>query len=104
MPIYEYQCEDCGHQLEIIQKISDSPLVDCPACGNSSLKKRVSAAAFHLKGAGWYVTDFKEKPKSKETTDKDSKKETDTGKSETKKQEPASTGTDNKTASSSSTE
>ena len=104
MPIYEYQCEDCGHQLEVIQKISDPALVDCPVCGKSSLKKRVSAAAFHLKGTGWYATDFKDKPKSKEPVEKESKKETDTSKAETKKQAPASTGTDKKTASTSSTE
>jgi len=59
MPIYEYQCQDCGESLEILQKISDAPATDCPACGQSSLKKKVSAAAFRLKGGGWYETDFK---------------------------------------------
>ena len=59
MPIYEYQCQDCGKELEVLQKISDAPLVDCPACGASALKKKVSAAAFRLKGGGWYETDFK---------------------------------------------
>ena len=59
MPIYEYQCQDCGKQLEALQKISDAPLVDCPECGASALKKKVSAAAFRLKGGGWYETDFK---------------------------------------------
>ena len=63
MPIYEYKCEDCEHQMEAIQKISDDPLKECPACGNPSLKKLVSAAAFRLKGTGWYETDFKSKPK-----------------------------------------
>ena len=59
MPIYEYQCQDCGKELEALQKISDAPLVDCPDCGASALKKKVSAAAFRLKGGGWYETDFK---------------------------------------------
>ena len=59
MPIYEYQCRSCKHQLESIQKISDEPLVDCPACGESALKKLMSAPAFRLKGGGWYETDFK---------------------------------------------
>lgn len=59
MPIYEYQCESCGHRLEKIQKMADDPLKDCPACDTPSLKKLVSAAAFRLKGGGWYETDFK---------------------------------------------
>ena len=59
MPIYEYQCLACGKELEALQKISDVPLEDCPACGAASLKKKVSAAAFRLKGGGWYETDFK---------------------------------------------
>ncbi|HEY6130759.1 MAG TPA: zinc ribbon domain-containing protein [Halioglobus sp.] len=59
MPIYEYQCQACHEQLEILQKISDQPLLDCPKCGEPALKKMVSAAAFRLKGGGWYETDFK---------------------------------------------
>ena len=59
MPIYEYQCGSCGHSLEALQKISDGPLLDCPACGSPSLQKLVSAASFRLKGGGWYETDFK---------------------------------------------
>ena len=59
MPIYEYQCQACGKEHEALQKISDAPLEDCPACGASALKKMVSAAAFRLKGGGWYETDFK---------------------------------------------
>ena len=59
MPIYEYRCGACGHQLEALQKLSDSPLTDCPACGQSRLSKLVSAAGFQLKGSGWYATDFK---------------------------------------------
>lgn len=59
MPIYEYQCQACQHQIEALQKISDTPLLDCPQCGEPCLKKKVSAAAFRLKGSGWYETDFK---------------------------------------------
>ncbi len=59
MPIYEYQCQSCGKELEALQKISDAPLEDCPACGAASLQKKVSAVAFRLKGGGWYETDFK---------------------------------------------
>ncbi len=59
MPIYEYQCGACGHRFETLQKVSDSPLMECPDCGQKALKKLVSAAAFRLKGGGWYETDFK---------------------------------------------
>lgn len=59
MPIYEYRCDDCGHDLEKLQRMSDEPLRDCPACGKSTLRRLVSAAGFRLKGAGWYETDFK---------------------------------------------
>ncbi|NLS56052.1 FmdB family zinc ribbon protein [Hafnia alvei] len=61
MPIYEYACSECNHQLEKLQKMADAPLVDCPECGRPTLKKRVSAAGFQLKGTGWYATDFKPK-------------------------------------------
>lgn len=60
MPIYEYQCRQCGHRLEILQKISDPPPADCPECRRPALKKLVSAASFRLKGGGWYETDFKQ--------------------------------------------
>lgn len=59
MPIYDYQCVDCQHSLEAIQKLADAPLVDCPECGKPALRKKVSAPAFRLKGGGWYETDFK---------------------------------------------
>lgn len=61
MPIYEYRCESCGHELEVLQKISDAPMRECPACHASALKKKVSAAGFQLKGSGWYVTDFRDR-------------------------------------------
>ena len=68
MPIYEYRCTSCGHEKELLQKLSDRPLTECPACGKSTLAKLVSAAGFHLKGSGWYATDFKggSKPKPKD--------------------------------------
>lgn len=59
MPIYEYECQACGHKKEVLQKISDAPLTKCPKCGKPELKKLISAAGFRLKGAGWYETDFK---------------------------------------------
>lgn len=59
MPIYEYQCEACSKEMEVLQKISDAPLAVCPECGEASLRKKISAAAFRLKGSGWYETDFK---------------------------------------------
>jgi len=59
MPIYEYVCSDCGHDFEKLQKMSDAPLVDCPACEKQSLKKKISAPGFRLSGSGWYETDFK---------------------------------------------
>ncbi len=63
MPIYEYLCDDCDHRLEVMQKISEEKLKECPECGEESLRKLVSAASFRLKGTGWYETDFKDKPK-----------------------------------------
>ncbi len=59
MPIYEYQCQSCGHEYEALQKLSDAPLKDCPACNKPDLSKKISAAGFRLKGGGWYETDFK---------------------------------------------
>ena len=61
MPIYEYRCSSCGYEHEALQKITADPLVNCPKCESPSLVKMVSAAGFQLKGAGWYVTDFKDK-------------------------------------------
>lgn len=59
MPIYAYACVRCDHELDALQKISDAPLVDCPACGEPQLRKLLSAPRFRLKGTGWYETDFK---------------------------------------------
>jgi putative FmdB family regulatory protein len=66
MPFYEYECQACKYYTEVMQKISDKPLVKCPSCGKRALKKLVSAPVFRLKGAGWYETDFK--------TDKENKR------------------------------
>lgn len=68
MPIYEYQCHDCGEITEILQKFSDKPLNQCPACGGK-VSKIISNCTFQLKGSGWYVTEYKNKEKS---TDKES--------------------------------
>lgn len=69
MPIYEYRCEGCGHELEKMQKVSDPPLTECPACGRPTLKKVISPVGFRLKGSGWYETDFKKGDKKKNLHD-----------------------------------
>jgi putative FmdB family regulatory protein len=60
MPIYAYKCESCGHSKDVLQKMSDAPLTDCPQCGAATFKKQLTAAGFQLKGSGWYVTDFRD--------------------------------------------
>jgi len=79
MPIYAYRCEACGHALDALQKISDPPLTECPECGAAALKKQLTAAAFRLKGGGWYETDFKKDGKKNlhETGDKAKEKSAD---------------------------
>ena len=59
MPIYAYKCGACGHAKDVLQKLSDAPLTECPACGASAFSKQVTAAGFQLKGSGWYATDFR---------------------------------------------
>jgi len=59
MPIYAYRCAACGHAKDVLQKLSDAPLTECPACGAARFEKQVTAAGFQLKGSGWYVTDFR---------------------------------------------
>jgi putative FmdB family regulatory protein len=59
MPIYAYKCESCGHAFDVLQKMSDAVLTDCPSCHAAALQKQVTAAGFQLKGSGWYVTDFR---------------------------------------------
>jgi putative FmdB family regulatory protein len=121
MPIYEYRCEVCGHTLEALQKISEEPLKQCPACSESALKRLISAPSFRLKGSGWYETDFKsgkdkkrnlaetagggaaEKPageksadgeKAKSTDDKTSNKSDDKPKAATDKKPAKGTGSE----------
>ncbi|MBL4682891.1 MAG: zinc ribbon domain-containing protein [Pseudomonadales bacterium] len=92
MPIYEYQCQSCGHEMEKIQKMSDDRLKDCPACEKPALKKLVSAAAFRLKGDGWYETDFKTGSKKNALHRADSSSDGSSGKekSDTKKSDSSS--------------
>jgi putative FmdB family regulatory protein len=59
MPIYGYECTECEHSFDVLQKMSDPKLLDCPECGESTLRKQLSAPKFRLKGKGWYETDFK---------------------------------------------
>ena len=59
MPIYAYKCESCGFAKDVLQKISDAPLEQCPSCSQPTFKKQLTAAGFQLKGSGWYATDFK---------------------------------------------
>lgn len=59
MPIYAYRCESCGFEKDVLQKMSDAPLTQCPQCMNDTFRKQVTAAGFQLKGSGWYVTDFR---------------------------------------------
>lgn len=59
MPIYAYRCESCGFEKDVLQKISDAPLTQCPSCHADAFRKQVTAAGFQLKGSGWYVTDFR---------------------------------------------
>ena len=104
MPIYEYECRGCGELHEFIQKFSDGPKRKCPSCGKLRLKKLISAAAFHLKGEGWYVTDFRDKGKSKDKGKSDSAESPgDSKSSETKSTDSKSTdsksGSESKTAS-----
>lgn len=59
MPIYAYRCQECGFAKDVLQKVSDAPLTECPSCGKPEFKKQLTAAGFQLKGTGWYVTDFR---------------------------------------------
>ena len=83
MPLYEYQCESCGHRFELIQKFSDPPAETCPACGKGPVQKLVSSPAFQFKGTGWYVTDYARKSDGgSESKDKAPKADADSSKSE----------------------
>ena len=73
MPIYDYKCSDCEHEIEVIQRISDKPRVTCPKCNKKTLKKLISAPSFRLKGGGWYETDFKTGKKKNISSNESSK-------------------------------
>ena len=87
MPIYDYKCSECEHQIELIQKISDDPKTVCPKCNKKSLNKLISAPSFRLKGSGWYETDFKTGKKKNISSNESSKsdKSTETSKTNSKK-------------------
>ena len=87
MPIYEYKCSECGHFMDALQGVNDSPLEVCPECSEKSLKKLISAPNFRLSGEGWYETDFKTGSK---------KNIADNGKSEIKKKESNEQSSDSK--------
>ena len=91
MPFYEYQCTRCGHEEEVLQKVSDKPLKKCPVCGKSAMQKKVSAAAFRLKGSGWYETDFKSGSKKNVAGDDKAEKKAGTGKKAADKKASGST-------------
>jgi putative FmdB family regulatory protein len=73
MPIYAYKCDACGYAKDVLQKMSDPQLTDCPSCGQATFKKQLTAAGFQLKGTGWYVTDFREGDGKNSTPDVDAK-------------------------------
>jgi len=87
MPIYPYLCNDCGHEFDRLQKISDDPLNVCPECGAESLRKKLTAASFQLKGTGWYETDFKNKGKKEDKKKAQQDGETSGGKDTKDKKE-----------------
>lgn len=74
MPLYEYQCDTCGHRFERIQKFSDPPVDVCPSCGKSPVTKLISAPGIQFKGAGWYITDYAGGSSKAATSDSLSKK------------------------------
>ena len=78
MPIFDYQCEACGHAFDVLQKAGEGALRKCPKCGKLKLKKQLAAPNFHLKGSGWYKTDFKDKA-AKKDGDKAAAKSADKG-------------------------
>ncbi len=100
MPIYEYVCKSCGHELDALQKMSDAPLTECPDCGAPALKRKISAPRFRLKGSGWYETDFKSDGDKKRNLADDAGKapKDGEGKTETKKDGKSESATEAKPA------
>jgi putative FmdB family regulatory protein len=100
MPLYEYECDACGHRFEVIQKFSDAPVDRCPACG-SSVHKLQSAPAFHLKGTGWYATDYAKPGNTAESkSNRDGNKAEGGSESGSSGEKPASTEAASKSSSS----
>jgi putative FmdB family regulatory protein len=99
MPIYEYECGACGENHEFIQKFSEGPKRKCPSCGALKLKKQISAAAFHLKGTGWYVTDFRDGGKGKKEGESKDAESKDSGASESKSSDTETPKSDDKSSS-----
>ncbi|MDC0188934.1 zinc ribbon domain-containing protein [Gammaproteobacteria bacterium] len=88
MPIYEYECKECGHQLDALQGINEPILSECPACNTTSLKRLISAPNFRLKGEGWYETDFKTGNRKNLVEGKDDKPKEDKTKEDKTKETP----------------
>ena len=98
MPIYEYRCSACGQEHEALQKVTEPPLTECPSCGRPGLQKLLTAAGFHLKGSGWYATDFKgEAKKPEEKKPADTKTDSKTAKTDSKTDTKASPKSEPKT-------
>jgi len=95
MPIYEYRCSACGQEHEVLQKVSEPPLTECPSCGKPQLQKQLTAAGFQLKGSGWYATDFK--GNAKRADDKSKTETKSDAKSDTQSDSKTDTKTDTKT-------
>lgn len=95
MPIYEYQCQSCGKTTEVIQKFSDAPLETCEFC-SGKLAKLISQSSFHLKGSGWYVTDYAKNPKDNTTTEKTESKASEKSKAPEKSKTPEKGSTEKK--------
>jgi len=93
MPIYAYRCAACGHARDVLQKIADAPLTVCPVCGAAEFTKQLTAPGFHLKGSGWYATDFKGSGKAVDKrADGNADKATDAGSDKSEPSAPAGTG------------
>jgi putative FmdB family regulatory protein len=103
MPIYEYVCNACGHEFEEWQKITDSPVQKCPSCGKRKVERLVSLSAFHLKGSGWYVTDYGKRGSTTEGTKAKSKKADKADKADKTEKSSTSESSSSEKASSSST-
>jgi putative FmdB family regulatory protein len=106
MPLYEYECEACGERFEVIRKFSDPPLDVCARCGKGPIRRLISSPAFHLKGTGWYITDYAQKGKSGgstgEKSDKSDKSDK-SGKSDTSEKADKAAKSDSSTSGDSST-